>query len=922
MNSNTSHPDSYPGILTRKSLLALLQIALEEKSLRFARQAAMTWLAVYPGDLGVSLFQAKILHADGKDQQALALAQKLLKTDAEFLEAYELIALICEINSQEKRIEAYGAIHALGGSIPDGIQIPTWAAALGQAREKFSQNQIVDGEKLILQALGLAPELLLPATFHMEATLSHEDEMMAFRLATLYHERWPECLHFTVSLAIAQMEMGNQAEAVQLLHQCASQDVTGQVITHLLGADHRFKNLWSDNPEIHFDLPVPAEVAGRLGWNRLSAGSPEQASLEIGTALPQNEVIPEEEQPIKVEESGNEGESTNPCAEELMGSAGLQQSESPTGLETDVQPPAALGDAKPVVPAHIKPARDKKYEERIRSVEDAFERLGKKFKQPQVSRADGRFPMYVVFTSRKGLEKQYGEQTAAVLLGEMEKLIGIIRRRKGWGALVFCPDDVSSAARFGLKTVDGNDPWKLKLSLVDLDQSLRKKGEMIGALLIVGGDEVVPFHQLPNPTQDQDNVVLSDNPYSTVDANYFVPEWPVGRLPGETGPDVGLLLEQIRRVVKFHMQIRQSDTWLNRFLGQINPVRQVREILAAKSLFPLYSSFGYSAAVWREASNIVFQSIGDVRNLVISPPKTTGVIRSDKLNNVMLSYFNLHGMKDTAEWYGQKSGDDHSSAPDYPVALAPRDLEKNGKAPQVVFSEACYGAEIEKRTGDTAISLKFINIGTLAFVGSTAIAYGAVGQPVLDADLIGVYFWKNLRAGFTVGAALMQAKLELVREMNRRQGYLDGEDQKTLISFVLFGDPLTGLTISTPKAKGFLRMEKSIAVPTICEHQNTEEELIRIPGPVLEEVKLLVEQYLPGLELAHFQISEQNINCDGTDHDCATSEMGGKGNPLTDAHNVVVTISKSVRIMQHEHVQYARVTLNKRGKMIKLVVSR
>jgi hypothetical protein len=38
---------------------------------------------------------------------------------------------------------------------------------------------------------------------------------------------------------------------------------------------------------------------------------------------------------------------------------------------------------------------------------------------------------------------------------------------------------------------------------------------MIGALLIIGGSDNVPFHMLPNPTDDSDVNVPSDNPYAT-----------------------------------------------------------------------------------------------------------------------------------------------------------------------------------------------------------------------------------------------------------------------------------------------------------------------------------------------------------------------------------------------------------------------
>jgi len=85
-------------------------------------------------------------------------------------------------------------------------------------------------------------------------------------------------------------------------------------------------------------------------------------------------------------------------------------------------------------------------------------------------------------------------------------------------------DDPSSMANFGLKPTLSEDPWALKLALVDLDKALAQKGLMIGALLIVGGPDVVPHHKLPNPVADIDTEVPSDNPYGTIDENYFIPE--------------------------------------------------------------------------------------------------------------------------------------------------------------------------------------------------------------------------------------------------------------------------------------------------------------------------------------------------------------------------------------------------------------
>ena len=112
-----------------------------------------------------------------------------------------------------------------------------------------------------------------------------------------------------------------------------------------------------------------------------------------------------------------------------------------------------------------------------------------------------------------------------------------------WGSLLFYADDESCTKPYGLKPAPYNDPWQLKLILSDLDAPLEKRGERIGALLIVGGPEIVPFHNLPNPVEDADVDVPSDNPYSARDSNYFISDWPVGRVSGGSGTDPTFLAQ-------------------------------------------------------------------------------------------------------------------------------------------------------------------------------------------------------------------------------------------------------------------------------------------------------------------------------------------------------------------------------------------
>lgn len=93
------------------------------------------------------------------------------------------------------------------------------------------------------------------------------------------------------------------------------------------------------------------------------------------------------------------------------------------------------------------------------------------------------------------------------------------------------------------------------------------------------------------------------------------------------------------------------------------------------------------------------------------------------------------------------------------------------RSPKLVFTEACYGANVIEKRHEDAMSLKFLDTGTKSFVGSTCIAYGSVMPPLIAADYLANAFWKQVLDGQAAGYALMQAKLNLVEEMTKTQGF-------------------------------------------------------------------------------------------------------------------------------------------------------
>jgi len=524
-------------------------------------------------------------------------------------------------------------------------------------------------------------------------------------------------------------------------------------------------------------------------------------------------------------------------------------------------------------------------------------------------------PVYVILSSKTGLTRKYGPKSTDVIINKLTELSNIFNKRVNWESYVFLPDDFNSMNKWGINIVGEIDPWKIKLSLMDVDNILKESGKEIGAVVIIGNDDVIPFHRLPNPTDDGDKEVLSDNPYSTSSSNYLLPEWPVGRLPGEKGNDPGLLIKQIRNVTKFHADLIPSKNIFSILNKKYNLLKIIRDFIKKPK------DFGYSAEVWRRSSIASFRPIGKGADLRISPPFDSETIDIDELMKAKCAYFNLHGLSDTPEWYGQRDFNEVSSGPDFPVAISANKLSKQTNNIDLVFTEACYGGNIKEKSIDDSIALKFISIDSQGFVGSTCISYGSVFTPLIGGDLLGFIFWKYIKDGCSFGESLMQAKIGLVKVMNQRQGYLDGEDQKTIQSFVLYGDPLGYLEpdIYLEKTREDTYSEKNIRV--VSDQDGNVVTSAGISEKVTKDLQELLQSYIPGLENAEILVKKHKININKMVK-IETNENSTISSNQEYKIFTQILYNKSIISEKREHIQYARVTMDDSGKIIKLAVSR
>jgi hypothetical protein len=359
----------------------------------------------------------------------------------------------------------------------------------------------------------------------------------------------------------------------------------------------------------------------------------------------------------------------------------------------------------------------------------------------------------LIITSRQRLREVYGAGGARRVVAALQRLLAA-RTARGVATQLFSieeglPDLGVAGVAIESAAISGQ--------LAALAAALGRDGRRLESLLIAGGPDVIPFHEAPNPTPyDGDTNVPSDSGYGASDPRKLVSEWAVGRLPGAAGGNPTLLLKLIETAAAYRAPLDRA-----------------------------FKSFGYATEAWRRAATEVYAEVPGAGPLLISPPTLATTLNRTLLEGTRLIYCNLHGVRDGPLWYGQPSDRRTLVA-----ALRPADLEDLDLRGAVVVSEACYGAAITGRDQHTSLALAFLARGAAGFLGATAISYGPPSPPPGEADLIALHFLRALRTpGITLGGALLAARAGMLRDTLAQQATLDEDDQKTLLEFVLYGDP-------------------------------------------------------------------------------------------------------------------------------------
>ena len=320
-------------------------------------------------------------------------------------------------------------------------------------------------------------------------------------------------------------------------------------------------------------------------------------------------------------------------------------------------------------------------------------------------------------------------------------------------------------------------------------------------LFIIGGDDIIPMPAVKhfNP-QGTDKTIDTDILYSYPQVENMLDKLSSFDLFG---------YEQLFHVGRLPIE---KDTTMNELANYLS------RSLQYSSGIPIGSAYGQCDPNWRMVSSVVSSDLTvtgllpDIRGrfvdgvsynrLFLSPLVTLDNVSQVFNPKASLYYLNLHGSGalDEPNYWGQELRGEQ-----FCPALSPSQLGSCSN-PNVVVCEACYGARFIDEDKKHSMLLSAIYNQTMAFIGSSRIAWGMVDPvnctdesqlSISYADTIAYFGMRSLLEGYSVGQALWIARNQLFNLPERESPII----ALTAVEFNLFGDPTLFLVCSEQKQK-------------------------------------------------------------------------------------------------------------------------
>lgn len=447
--------------------------------------------------------------------------------------------------------------------------------------------------------------------------------------------------------------------------------------------------------------------------------------------------------------------------------------------------------------------------------------------------------IHMLLANRSALVRRFGMAASKQIDQSIQQLCQVLRQQ----GMTVCAGYIDDPVDLVIGDIRVHQPVATDaMAIRDMvrmfAERVQSHGLEVATLLLIGGDDCIPFHRLHNPIPDDEKILLSDNPYACDDSGYLIPQRIVARIPTSDDNDPRVLLTVLHTMTSYHASAHHEGR-LGFDLGAWLRIRNADGNDLAR---------GIAAEVWHAPSREILHNLHADAKLFTSPPLDQQQLTKRMLSGHEVLYINLHGASGMPHFYGQAENS-WGAATALPIAITPDHMSVSTIGGTILLSEACYGAELIGRTTANSIPLRALSNGALAFVGSTVNAYGSAQTPLLGADLLFERLTHHMAHGLPVGLALHFARLEFAQTMYDRQGFLDDVDMKTLIEFILLGDPWVALkgghahaSIKHSTESGSMQLMAVSRVPKVLRHMILQES--DIPADMLRQAKTTLQKYI------------------------------------------------------------------------------
>jgi len=526
------------------------------------------------------------------------------------------------------------------------------------------------------------------------------------------------------------------------------------------------------------------------------------------------------------------------------------------------------------------------------------------------SEATGLRQHLFIVSSRARLINRYGSEG----FERIERRLQATRRELAeFGVAVTAAffDDLGSLSELGVEPATDGTAESVRRVIGDL---LGKAGEataepLSGSVLILGGDEIVPYFRLPNPALDDDPAILTDAPYAAAEGeSIYRPSRVVGRLPDAGSASVSPLLRSLDNLTEARRRPMVAPSTSGIFRAGLSMLGALGRGFSTSPVFAA------GLAEWNAVVTEVVGNLADGPTIRLSPPVTFDAFNVHWLSDRRFLHFALHGDTVGKAWYGQVVYDAETNDPFLPVTMDIEQLAGADLAGPIVFADASYAGNVVGKTIAQSLALRFLAEGAAAVVAPTGLAYGSPHLPLSGGDLLGYLFWTEIRRGVSVGEALRTARRQFQAHLLERQGYLDGEDQKLLLQYALYGDPSLVVCQAPPPDPDEI-VDDVPPAPVLCVGGSAESR--SSPLKLRHAMEQLVEQ-CPGVVPRGVRVHRQGL-CDGR------CEHPGHADAPRAEIPPVTTVAARLDLPTDDGgqvVKIARITLDPDGGVQKLLVSR